>query len=362
MKLLILAANYPDLNGNIPLYYIHTRSIYYHDQGIDVTVLNFSAKENYTIDNIKVITLASFKKEENYNYDLLILHAANLRNHYLFLKKYGDKFKKHLFFFHGHEVLMVNKVYSEPYSYVKSKKTKIFRDIYDTVKLKIWNKYFNKHLDKSYFIFVSNWMKDEFLKWTRIDYNLIKNHSYITYNSIGETFVNSNYEIDSPKEYDFVTIRSNIDGSKYCIDLVNNLAFANPKHKFLLIGKGNYFKYNEKADNLEFIEKNLNHKEIIEILNKSRCALMPTRTDAQGLMACEIATFGIPLITSDIDVCHEIFDDFENVKLIKNENTNLKLNKMLNSFNKIPYKKNKKYFQKNTCGKEIEIISKIIGE
>ena len=31
---------------------------------------------------------------------------------------------------------------------------------------------------------------------------------------------------------------------------------------------------------------------------------MPTRTDAQGLMMCEMAAFGIPLITSNIPVCH----------------------------------------------------------
>ena len=50
---------------------------------------------------------------------------------------------------------------------------------------------------------------------------------------------------------------------------------------------------------------------------------MPTRADAQGVMACEMATFGIPLITSNIDVCKEVFKELplefsvEAVKLIE---------------------------------------------
>ena len=87
-----------------------------------------------------------------------------------------------------------------------------------------------------------------------------------------------------------------------------------------MIGKGKFFEYNEKAQNLQWIDKVLNHEEIIDILNNSKCALMPTRTDAQGLMMCEMASFGIPLITSDIPVCHEIFDEFSNVALLNNEN------------------------------------------
>ena len=76
-----------------------------------------------------------------------------------------------------------------------------------------------------------------------------------------------------------------------------------------------YFDIYEKAKNIEWLDKTCNHNEIIKLLNEAKCALMPTRTDAQGLMACEMATFGIPLITSDIPVCHEIFDEFKNVRI-----------------------------------------------
>ena len=70
------------------------------------------------MDGIKVISLKSYKND-NTKYDVLVLHAANIRNHYKFLKKYGQKFSRLLFFFHGHEVLKINEVYPKPYDYVR---------------------------------------------------------------------------------------------------------------------------------------------------------------------------------------------------------------------------------------------------
>ena len=241
---------------------------------------------------------------------------------------------------------------------------KVFQNIYDEFKLKIWHNYFIKNNYKSFYIFVSEWMKREFLKWTKIKESEIKEHSFITYNSIGEEFETEKYNEYIEKEYDFITIRGNLDGSKYCIDIVNKLANQNKDCKFIVIGKGKYFKIKSKAENIKWIDKHLDHNEIINMLNNSKCALMPTRTDAQGLMACEIASFGIPLITSNIPVCHEIFDDFDNVSYINNNNIEeediKEKYKFIKDNKKI--KKNEKYFAKNTCKKELEIFKKVIGE
>ena len=81
MKVLILATNYPNLNGQIASFYIHTRAMFYAKSKIDVEVLNFSAMNDYIIDGIKVITLNTYKKHKNESYDLVISHAPNLRNH-----------------------------------------------------------------------------------------------------------------------------------------------------------------------------------------------------------------------------------------------------------------------------------------
>ena len=101
------------------------------------------------------------------------------------------------------------------------------------------------------------------------------------------------------KEYDFITIRSNLDDSKYAIDVVNNLANRHPQYKFLLVGKGHFFEHYAKADNIIRIERFITPDEMVALLNKSRYGLMPTKNDTQGIMACEMATFGIPLVTSD---------------------------------------------------------------
>ena len=120
-----------------------------------------------------------------------------------------------------------------------------------------------------------------------------------------------------------------MDGSKYGIDIVNRLAQNTPKARFLLIGKGQFFRYNIKAPNLEWENRTLSHEEIAEVLQKSKYALMPTRTDAQGVMTCEMAAFGIPVITSDIPVCHEVFDGFTNTYYIDNDDANLSLSDFL---------------------------------
>lgn len=355
IKILVCVAGYPNNHGHVGLMYVHTRDCYYIKHGIDVTVLNFAASEDYEKDGIKVVTLDSYK-EGNESYDMLLLHAANLRNHYRFLKKYEDRFQRMMFFFHGHEVLKINKAYSKPYSYVKRAGAikRLGQDIYDTIKLAIWRKYFPKMAHKSHFVFVSQWMKDEFLKSTHIPERVLEGRSSIIYNSIASEFETLSFDEKSLKEYDFITVRSFLDGSKYGIDIVNRLAWNTPEKKFLVIGKGEFFKHTEKAPNLVWENAYLNHAEIATRLNTAKFALMPTRTDAQGLMMCEMAGFGIPVLTSDIPICHEIFGAFENVYYI--DNNDLKYN--LSSFDdrKSRCIKHKKYYAENTVKREVKQI------
>lgn len=359
-KILVVVEDYPDNNGKVTLMYVHTRNKSYMEHGFDVSVLNFRAGEKYVIDNIPVITLDDYEKQEEV-YDILICHAPNIRNHYRFLKKHGGDFPKFVFFFHGHEVLKINKTYSKPYPYVRNSKIKSWlQDRYDDFKLSVWRKYYPSVKYKSKFVFVSNWMLDEFLKWTKIPYAQIKDCCEITYNCIGKVFEETQYDPNTVKEYDFLTIRSFLNGSKYCVDLVNQLAFANPDKKFLLVGKGEFFDHYEKAPNLIWMNRTMNHSEIIEYMQKSRCALMPTRTDAQGLMMCEMASTGMPLITSDIPVCHEVFDEFKNVRLMNNDLHNVNLFDLLSDLEKnLPYINNDRYFNEKTSQAEIEMLYRI---
>ena len=356
-KVLVLVADYPNNDGGVSLMYVHTRNIYYSHSGIDVTVLNFKAKEGYIYDGIRVISLKEYIQEKE-NYDILIVHAANIRNHYLFLKKYGDKFAHFIFFFHGHEVLKITKVYSQPYAYVHQNVIKKFlQDMYDTFKLTIWHYYYPKVKNKSRYVFVSNWMYKEFFANTKIKKSKLEGCCSITYNSVGKEFQEGFYDIYAKKEYDFVTIRANLDGSKYCADLVNRLARNTPEARFLLVGKGEFFKHFDKAPNVMWLDQRMNHEEIKKALNLSRYALMPTRTDAQGLMMCEMAAFGIPVITSDIPVCHEVFDGFDNAFFIDNNDSNLNLKKFMAREETLL--KDKRFYIENTVDKEVEIIKSL---
>lgn len=123
-----------------------------------------------------------------------------------------------------------------------------------------------------------------------------------------------------------------------------------------MIGKGDYFNHNRKPDNIIIISEYLNHEKVLMYLDMSRCALMPTKTDAQGVMACEMATYGIPLITSDIPVCREVFQGFTNVGFLHDNGTDV-----LEIYGKIKDNilKNEKYYEKNTTQKEVELIKSV---
>ncbi|MTG98556.1 glycosyltransferase [Myroides sp. BIT-d1] len=360
MRVLVAVQTYSVPGMKVSHFFVQVRNLYYKKFGLDIDVLNFSTKEDYVIDDIKVYSknsaLVRVKKGE---YDILISHQPNLRSHLFFFLKYSKYFKKKIHVFHGHEVLNVRKVYSKPYSFDKSNKffKNIFQSTYDNLKLIIWNKVYSRDIVNTHYLFVSNWMYDEFLKWTKVDKNTFDRVSSITYNCVGEYFETNNYSLLLPKEFDFITIRGNLNGSKYCIDLINDLAYNNPNMSFLVVGKGTVWNYIKKAPNITWLDTFLTHDEIIKLLDKSKCALMPTRTDAQGLMMCEMATFGIPVITSDIKVCHEVFDDFENVKFIDNNDLKTDLEVILKELEAgLPYTKNTKYFAENTVVKEVKLI------
>ena len=358
-NILVLVRDYPSENSH-ELMYVHVRNKYYVKNGMNVDVLNFHAKEDYNYDDINVLTLDTYKKK-NKNYDILICHAANIRSHYFFLNKYEKNFKKIIFFYHGHEILKSSEVYPEEYPWIKKKAPDFIRNIYDDLKFILWKNKIQKLLYKSHLVFVSNWLYYRFLYYIHINPKKLENKISIINNSVGEIFEKENYSNSNKKNYDFITIRGvGLDSSKYGIDIVNQLAHNHPNNTFLVIGKGKFFDYAKKPSNLTFLNKSLNHKEMLEYLDSSRCALLPTKEDTQGVMTCEMFTYGIPTITSDIEVCREIFSDVSNVKFIDNNNLDkVDLNQLLAEMENIKFSKNEKYFKKNTINKEIELINKI---
>lgn len=357
-KILVLVADYPNNLGGVALMFVHVRNQYYVMHDIDVTVLNFASKVNYEIDGIKVITLESYKKS-NVQYEIAVVHAANIRNHYNFLKRYNSRFKRMIFFFHGHEILMINKAYPAPFEYIgrKSEFGRMIQNIYDCFKFRMWHRFFIKNMFKIDLVFVSRWLYNQFKNNIKISEKETKGHIHIINNSIGKIFEDNSYDYKAKKKYDFITIRSNMDDSKYCIDLVDQLAQKYRQYKFLIIGKGEYYRYYHVPENVTWINTFLNHHDMMKYIDLCRCGLLLTREDTQGVMTCELAEYGIPVITSNIDVCKEICDELCNVELISNDINSIDLSEVYDKLIRgIPYKKHGKFNYENTVYKEEKLI------
>lgn len=322
MNILIISEDYPSDENRYAMSYIHSRNLIYKDH-FSIMVVNFKALKNYTYEGIKVITLQNFINEikDVISFDILISHAPNIKNHVKFIRKYKSNFNKIVFFIHGHEVLPFNKYYPKSYKYNNSIIKNGLRFFYDIYKLFTLSKIFGElSKDKMVkFIFVSSWMRVNFLKNINIDKNYIIDNSKIINNASNNIFIENNYKFrEGDKLADFITIRP-FDNPKYGVDLVVKFAQNNPNKTFHIYGKGDYFKFNKIPKNVTIIDSYIEQKYIPALLDKYKCALMPTRLDSQGVMVCEIATYGMPCITSDLPICLEMLNDFPNVVFISNE-------------------------------------------
>lgn len=316
MRLLVLAQDYPSPGKFYAMSYVHTRNVEYLAFGHDVTVLNFSASQDYDIDGVQVVTEASLKIN---SYDRILSHAPNIKNHVRFISKLKNN--KVTFFFHGHEVLRRTD-YPPPYSWNSPNALKtVLTQAYDYFKLRLLRKWFRfvSTRNEVKMVFVSQWMQEQFERGLNLKASDIGAVAVIP-NSVHPAFLSNTY---APTLIaDFVTIRP-LDDSKYCLDLIVKFAEANPTLKFHVFGKGRFFSKNSVPSNLVWFDQFISQEQIPQLLNQYRCALMPTRYDAQGVMMCEMATFGIPLVTSNIDICQEMLGGMDNCKFFDEEDFGL---------------------------------------
>lgn len=325
LRVLVLTQAYPSPNSPYNLAYVHTRLLGYIERGIEVDVLNFSAHENYIYENISVITEETWSQEKKH-YDVLISHAPNLRNHLRFLQKYGALFTRWFFFFHGHEVLYKQNYYPKPYPY-DAKKNLFWQfadNAYDLFKLQVLRIMLKKWLQKGHLklIFVSEWMQTAFLENVKLEPQWVNRHSYIINNAVHPQFLTNVWSLKAPLSADCITIRP-LDNAKYAIDQVCALARSNPNLRFHVFGEGDYFNHYMIPQNVVWHNRFLTPQEMVSLLPHYRCAVMPTRLDAQGVMMCELASYGMPLITSDLPICREMLRSFSRVHYLKSPQENI---------------------------------------
>jgi hypothetical protein len=361
MNILILTEDYPSDKNIYALAYIHSRNIEYLEGGNKVDVISFEAITKYKFEKINVFDESSYKNFNNV--DIIISHAPNIKNHFRFLIKKSIQNIPLVFFFHGHEVMNTSKYYPKAYRFNKiSIFKKNVQKVYDPLKLKILKFCLLKMIQKREisFIFVSSWMKNmanKSLSLNGKDKDLLDRHSYVVNNGVNDIFLKNTYTQNDKLEADFITIRP-FDNSKYGVDIVYNLAKNNPNYSFHIYGEGNFFNHVKHLKNLQVFHHYIHQKDIPDYLNKYKCALMPTRLDAQGVMMCEIAEYGMPLITSDIPICREMLGGFSNVSFVSNNLNAIEISKFIppSSQEKV-IKFNIKYL----IQEELDIFNKLVA-
>lgn len=318
LPILVLTQTYPSETRKYEQTYVHTRLLQYKASGLEPVVLSFSAHQPYVYEGIQVHSALSFEAQyPQQDIGLLISHAPNLRNHVRWLLAQQSRIQRYVFFIHGHEVLIKSRYYPKPYGFQTPKTP--FKQwghwAYDHFKLHVLRRFLKSLGTKMHVVFVSRWMKEEGLKNLKME--LPEDQYSIIYNAAHPMFIDSSYQAPQVGPKRLITVRP-LDGPKYAVDLVCALAHKHPEYQFDVFGKGHYFEHHPPPTNLTHHARFLTHQELVQTLNQYHAALMPTRLDAQGVMMCEMATFGIPLITSDLPICKEVLSPFEAVFYFNN--------------------------------------------
>jgi glycosyltransferase involved in cell wall biosynthesis len=303
--------------------FTHARNILYRDAGHEVCVLNFAADKHYTWDGINVLPEQTFDRLKASEYDVFVFHSPNIRNHLRFMLKLGSAIRCSVLVSHGFEFINWFQQNNRSFDFQRNWKSSLLLKIgqvYDFLKLKVWAGYFRK-LRKSgpAMVFVSDWLKECAEGCLGLNLNEVLSRVEVISNPVHPIFIQRRFDPLAPKVADFVSIR-NFDDPKYGVDIVVEIARRNPQFTFHLYGEGDYFDFNSAPKNLTVVRRKFKQRELPDLFNQYRAALLPTRWDSQGVLMCEVATFGIPTVVSDIPICKSMVGEFPNVEFFDNEN------------------------------------------
>lgn len=356
MRILVMVAAYPSVDKPYNMAFVHSRVLHYQRNGWQVQVLSFSAGQPYTFEGVLVNSESSL--DASTTYDLVIAHAPNLRHHIRWLITHAQNWKKMLWVLHGHEVIIHENYHPDPYPWDKKnhRLKRFLKYLYDQFKVRVLRLLIPYWVLKNrlYIVFVSEVLRQAFLDCVRVPSTLLDRHASVIHNNMYPDF---HMQQHSPKDIwaDFVTIRP-LDDARCCIDLIVKLALRFPHLRFDVYGQGEFFKYNLKPDNLNYYDYFLRQSDIPALLNHYRSALMPTKVDTQGVMSCEMATFGMPLLTSDLPVCEEMLSTFQRVRFFSLEPLTIDLDAFLSEIQFLPVGDLSYFHDQHTISKEIEVI------
>lgn len=356
--LYILTETYPSDELKYQMAFIHPRVKGYLSAGFSVKIISFRAQESYIYDDVKILTISDAEFELKELKDFIIMsHSPNLRHHIPFINKWDEKISSLVLFFHGHESLPLHQYYPKPFKYDKRGLINYYiHRFYDPIKLVGLRRFIKKRLRKgnTELIYVSEWFKKEASRCIKIDYTG-NEHIHVINNGLNPYIEEGSYHLNE-KYADFCSIRP-IDRAKCAIETIAHFAKRHPELSFHVYGKGEYFKHNSQPDNLKLISEFISPKDMPDLFNHYSFAIIPTYQDTQGVMMCEMASHGIPTLVSDMPICHEMLDDYPNVKFLPNDSFNCKISEIPSP---LSYKVNRFTFDE-TIGKEINLLKRLIS-
>ncbi len=318
MNILILSESYPSAAQPYAMGFVHARAKHHLAAGHGVEVLSFEKADDRVHEGVQVRNEATIGDLSRF--DVIHSHAPNIRNHLRWLRAHRGT--PVVWFIHGHELLDTRRYYPQPYAFQRSARERIaglLRAAYDPVKLMAFRRFCRGAAQRGPhfgFVFVSEWMQREALScnpWLRREAAAMR--GAVIPNPVHPAFRERSYRPAAEMLGDVVCIRP-FDAPKYAIDQVVAWAGQAAQLRFHVYGTGRYFEHHPPPPNLTVIQRFIDQREIPELLDRYRVAAMPTRLDSQGVMACEMATYGIPLLTSDLDVPRQMLEGFANVRFV----------------------------------------------
>lgn len=364
MKLLVLATGYPTETRIYESAFLRPRVVAYREAGHEVNVLNFKAERAYRLDGVPVLSPGDLEGVV-WDWDLCIFHAPNLRNHLQFIVRNWSRLPAVCFTFHGHEAAYLKVTYPEPFEWTRGSFYQLKRAVqhsYDILKLVILRSTIRLLARRNRGLLIL-FVSEDFLKTGVENLHLhtpeLRGLTYAVWNPLGEAFLRMKHHCREPLA-DFLTIRP-LDQSKHSIDLVLECAVQNPNHTFHIYGEGKYFEHNPTPPNVTHFPGFIPASELPELLGRYRGALMPSRWDSHGVMMCEMAVTGMPVLASLLDIHLEVLGGFPNVRFLDNENPHFEAEEFLESCKLADNQVLPDRFGlENTAGRELTLFTQLL--
>lgn len=316
MKITIITSRYPSPNNPYNHMFVHTRSVEFLKQNIEVEVyVPTNTSDSYSYEGVQVFKLPSKQIAKLLrDKDILYLHLLNI---YPFSRTNGWHIYKTIlkenipfaFYAHGSEVLRFSAhMFDFSYSIVTFLKW-VKKDFLVIPKMKKFVEE-TKTRSNCKYIFPSIWMKNELeqnLKLSLDRFQIIPNGIDTDKFRFHETYAN---------RFKLLTLRP-LSSKKYAVDVaIETLKYLPEKYTLDIYGKGHLqAKYQKQIDNANLSKRITIINEFIESSKMNGffanygVFLSPTRMDAQGVTMCEAMASGLLVVSSNNTAIPEFIED-----------------------------------------------------